>query len=757
MKMDKIAEHEQTNAVAVCFSSAPSLADPSTGVIEANMASAEDNGQVNVFRFRDNYLKVTPDEYQDYPDAPRESKVPLIIDNGAYNCKVGWANDSHPRMQFKNVIAKQRGKKDADIQIGNDITNIEVVRWLLKTQFDRNVVVHYEAQELIFDYIFSHLGIKTQGSIDHPIIMTEPVCNPNYCRQLMSELLFECYHVPQIAYGVDSLFSFQYNMPQAAKSTGIVLSSGYQTTHVLPVINGRLDSTNCKRINIGGAQATTFMHRLLQLKYPAHFGAITLSRAEELVNEHTFMAEDYATELEKWNSLEYYHENVHKIQLPYTPIPGSTLSAKDKEERRQQQIKRLQEMNAKRRESKLAADQEKLEQLMSIQELIEDEDEDTFNRALEKFGYSSAEECQAAINKLNLSIQKTREKILGIEPADDSNNQEPCKEEPTFDLLDIPDEAMTLEQKEEKRRQKILKSAHEARLKAKRLREELKAQQEEEQKVMEAKRQLDLESWLADIRQQRQELLENRSQRQQQKTELAKRKSQASQERMRILTQLAHEGQAKGGSGKGKEDTFGQNDEDWNVYKTINKEGGDSDSEAEQEKLAELEQLLAEYDPEFQKETPAQQQVGMVFDIAEYYQLHLGVERIRVPELLFQPSMMGIDQAGLAETLQYVLSRYPPDVQNTLVQTIFLTGGNTLYPNLKTRLETELLAMRPFQSTFKVYTANDALLDSWYGARNWALTPQCKTYYITKAEYDEKGAEYLKEHHASNRYIPNPK
>ena len=36
--------------------------------------------------------------------------------------------------------------KDCEIQIGNDISNIEVVRWQLKTQFDRNVVTHYDVQ-----------------------------------------------------------------------------------------------------------------------------------------------------------------------------------------------------------------------------------------------------------------------------------------------------------------------------------------------------------------------------------------------------------------------------------------------------------------------------------------------------------------------------------------------------------------------------------------------------------------------------------
>ena len=38
-------------------------------------------------------------------------------------------------------------------------------------------------QEQIFDYILAHLGVNTEGCVNHPIVMTEPVCNPNYCRQ----------------------------------------------------------------------------------------------------------------------------------------------------------------------------------------------------------------------------------------------------------------------------------------------------------------------------------------------------------------------------------------------------------------------------------------------------------------------------------------------------------------------------------------------------------------------------------------------
>ena len=65
-----------------------------------------------------------------------------------------------------------------------------------------------------------------------------------------------------------------------------------------------------------------------------------------------------------------------------------------------------------------------------------------------------------------------------------------------------------------------------------------------------------------------QELLEQRRQRRAQRQELGKRRSVASQNRMRIISQLAEEGVGKR-SKRSREDTFGMNDDDWNVYRAI--------------------------------------------------------------------------------------------------------------------------------------------------------------------------------------------
>ena len=66
--------------------------------------------------------------------------------------------------------------------IGNDITNVEAVRSSLKNQFDRDLVSNFVYQEQILDHAFSHLGLHEESSVDHPVVLTEPVCNPSYCR-----------------------------------------------------------------------------------------------------------------------------------------------------------------------------------------------------------------------------------------------------------------------------------------------------------------------------------------------------------------------------------------------------------------------------------------------------------------------------------------------------------------------------------------------------------------------------------------------
>ncbi|XP_046989142.1 actin-related protein 5 isoform X1 [Schistocerca americana] len=622
--------------------------------------------------------------------------TPLVIDNGSYQCRVGWATSHEPMMIFKNLIAKprkERGKKDGDTQVGNDISNVEAVRFQLKTQFDRNVVTHFEAQEQILDHIFTHLGIDTVGCVDHPIVMTEAFLNPNYSRQLMSELLFECYGVPSVCYGVDALFALSRNGETAADATVLVVNCGHNTTHVLPVVNGTVDAGHARRLNLGGSQITSYLHRLLQLKYPGHLNAITPSRAEEIIHRFGSVASDYTEQLSLWADTDYYEENVIRIQLPYTAPPAPTgLTPEQQRERRKELARRLTEINARKREERLAEDEEQLNQLMAIQDLIEEGEEEEFKKALASYELENLNELLKMISQLQSRIEKTRQKIVA------ANTSEDPLEEP---------------------KAKFPKTTFQPK--------------NEEEHV----------SWIESLRLKRKEMLEKRAARRQRRQDLARRRTAAAQERMRLISQLARKDK--------REDTFGMRDEDWDVYKAINKEGGDSDSDEEQ-KLMEVEELLRQHDPDFDGGTGS----GGSDDAAETHQLHLGVELQRAPELLFQPSMLGSVEAGLAEMTEYALRTYSPEIRSSLIRNVLLVGGCAQLPGLAQRFHRELVEVSPFKSVVNVRVAVDPALDPWYGARDFAASELLKEALVSRQDYEERGGEFLREHAASNPFFPSP-
>lgn len=138
-------------------------------------------------------------------------------------------------------------------------------------------------------------------------------------------------------------------------------------------------------------------------------------------------------------------------------------------------------------------------------------------------------------------------------------------------------------------------------------------------------------------------------------------------------------------------------------------------------------------------------------------QLHFSVEAIRAAEVLFQPSMVGIQEAGLAETIDYVLKLFPADQQQRLVDNVYLTGGVSKIPGLLERLNKELMEIRPFESTFYAKIAKDPSLDAWNGARKFAVTGNnLQKSQISRKDYDELGGEYIKEYYASNTFFPTP-
>ncbi|XP_065174922.1 actin-related protein 5-like [Sycon ciliatum] len=674
----------------------------------------------NLYSFTDSPL--TEDKFSDDYDQYLGTSTALIIDNGAYQCRAGWSRDDSPRLVFRNLVAKGRNRKEMEAMVvGNDIGNLESMRWALRSPFDRNLVTHYDTQELVFDHICSRLGISSDGAVGHPVVLTEPVCNPPYCRSLMSELLFECYSVPSVLYGVDSLFSLYHNLPDAARSDALVVACGHQATHILPVVDGHLDACHCKRINVGGAHCVGYMQRLLQLGYPVHLQSLTLSRAQELVHRHCRFAINYSDELSLWKETCTNRPSYLYIQMPFTPPPMEKPTDPGHEEREKQrklkQGQRLQEINAKRRQEKLDALREEVDHFISILDMQE-KDPDAFQDTIESLAFQSADDVQLAIDRGKQSMKSLEDQIARLsQPSVESSKR------------------------------KSSKTSAEA--KSKRICEEVLPGV-----LDDPVRFSDPGTWIRGLHSKRQTIMESREKRRKKRSELSKRHSHASHQRMRIIAELAREKASTDSRGKPKEDTFGMNDDDWHVYREISKGDGESDSERDEMRLCELENLLLEHDPTYIPTDGPEVASAAPAPTAVSYRIAVGTELVRVPEILFQPSLVGVDQAGLVDTMEFVLKSYSDEQQQKMVQNVFLTGGVSKYPNLKERVDRELLAMRPYQSSFGVTLGGDPHLDAWHGAKKFAVEEaDFASLSLSRADYYERGGEYLRQHLASNVFV----
>jgi len=133
--------------------------------------------------------------------------------------------------------------------------------------------------------------------------------------------------------------------------------------------------------------------------------------------------------------------------------------------------------------------------------------------------------------------------------------------------------------------------------------------------------------------------------------------------------------------------------------------------------------------------------------------LKVGAERFEAPEALFNPTLLGIESKGLAELVFETINSSDMNVRPELYKHIVLSGGSTMYPGLPSRLEKEMKALYlkhvvkgdkaqaaklrlriedPPRRKHMVFLGGSVLAD---------IMKDKEPFWITRAEYNEKGAE----------------
>ena len=117
----------------------------------------------------------------------------------------------------------------------------------------------------------------------------------------------------------------------------------------------------------------------------------------------------------------------------------------------------------------------------------------------------------------------------------------------------------------------------------------------------------------------------------------------------------------------------------------------------------------------------------------------LGNERFRCPEALFDPSLLGMEAAGIHEFTYNSIMKCDMDIRRELYANIVMSGGTTMYPGIADRVNKEIVALAPPGVKVKVIAPPERKYSVWIGGSILASLTTFQQMWITKEEYDESG------------------
>ncbi|KAG9293470.1 hypothetical protein G9A89_009194 [Geosiphon pyriformis] len=138
--------------------------------------------------------------------------------------------------------------------------------------------------------------------------------------------------------------------------------------------------------------------------------------------------------------------------------------------------------------------------------------------------------------------------------------------------------------------------------------------------------------------------------------------------------------------------------------------------------------------------------LGVTYELPDGRTIPMTNEWSRVPEVLFQPSFLGLEDPSLHDALYSSIMSCDNELQKILLNNIVLSGGNTLFEGMADRLLKEIKKLIPASLNFKakILAPSEREYSVWMGGSILASLTTFKNMCITKQEYQEFGASLVR-------------